>query len=66
LRDVAELLVAGDRDGLDEELIAASRIGWGLGLHRLQENCELLVARKGVGANNPNPYIRNLPETSTS
>ena len=35
-----ELLIRGNNDGLDEELVAALGVERGLLLHRLQQDCE--------------------------
>lgn len=39
--DICKLLVGGDRNGLNQELISAFGIRGRLLLHRLQENCDL-------------------------
>lgn len=65
--DIAELEIARDEDGLHEELVAALGVGWGVLLHRLEEDCRRRFV--SVGGQHLDA-IRNggehAPETSTS
>lgn len=58
--DASELLVAGNRRRLDEELVAALGVSRGFLLHGLKEHCAIVSYRDDVAGE------RDVPETSKS